>query len=234
MFKIIALFFISSSCFTITYDDFLNKLNEMSMQLDTKKIQRIINSHNSNRDIFDTMLVFAKTAVDYNPQILENIIKNTDQIIDNLIKIVCVKAVTLSHKYKTLEVEDFKKENQKILNICKTIPYKFFEVTYPEHLMVCYIASSDIKYLEKMLDYLNISDEELELYSKIKEEEIENDKNGFKKYVFFLETSRILKEQSFISKEIKYVLTNFLENHLDNNIYKHLTGILNENTDSST
>lgn len=104
------------------------------------------------------------------------------------------------------------------------------ELTYPEHIMISYDATGDIKYLKMLINYLDITEEDektlTDEVSKINFEDIsEQEKGTFKKFVFLKHVRSIIKAKKNLFEEKRKELLK----QANNVIRKNFDSVLQEN-----
>lgn len=237
--KYIRLFSFIIMCQAHTYvanfESFLSILQDLSSQATSHELKSVLQFLTPNRDILDSMLVFAYTAFKNNPELIKEAKLHYSSVDDELIRGAIIKAVSI---LPNAQVDDFDLGDDAGLfkKRALSINYHFHEITYPEHLVLCFKATDDEAYILQMLKYLDINPQELRpklntreiVMKKIADPE---HKELFISYVFFLETKRLLKE-NIAYPGIKEILTNIPENVKTELIMQNLAEILDVEQDS--
>lgn len=104
------------------------------------------------------------------------------------------------------------------------------ELTYPEHLMISYDATDDLKYLKMLIKYLDISKGDLyklsEYVSKIDFDNIsDQERDNFRKFVFFKYVKNVIRSRIELFKSKR---TELLKS-VNDKIVENFENILQEN-----
>lgn len=213
----------------IDFASFINVLQGLSDRAKNHKLNTVLAKPGVSRDILDSMMVFVKTALEHDPSLVEKSIEELGFNDDELIKAAIFKPISLmpDYSHRTLDLlhdKDFGAFYRK----AKSINYRFVEIKYPEHLMLCFKATGKPEYLERLTNYLDFDDSESSEIARVHDVHAMDAEHQLllQRYTFYLETKHILAAEVFYPG-VRECLTNIADNSDSAPIRQRLGEILN-------
>lgn len=170
---------------------FLIAHKKLQLEIFKTLFQEPKNPQNNNYDNND----------DENPQPNQKIIQNIFQKIPESTKIIVLKAFEILIEKKQINYEEI------LYSISELESYKFADrinflldiddLKYPDHLFISFKITKKIKFLKKLLEYLDDDENDPKFldYKKIDLNSMtEEERENFKKYVFMMRTKQIIRE----------------------------------------
>lgn len=205
---------------SIIMSDFYSKILDLIPSArNLKDLGTVATVRYQMRDEINNAIIFSAQFLKKNKNLIPNILTSISEcnltngeeesLYDNEVaNLIILKSIEILVSSKDISVNfQSYKIFDRIGAFSKRINFLFNinELTYPEHIMISYDATEEIKYLKMLINYLDITEEDekklIDDVSKINFEDIsEQEKDTFKKFVFLKHVRNIIKTKKNLFK----------------------------------